>query len=437
MARMKWSGQYMTVAAARQTDLTTENITGGSFTAFAAAVDVPDHAQEQEDFSDLAAGQFGAYEPPAPGSRSGGSLSMRFPLEALKSGYDPTSENPGDAGVISPAMVLLGNALGSGGSSAVSSDAEFWQGYHLTRTAYIAGSVNAAGSTTTVVNVADQSLYTSGALGLWGTTAAEVAPMAGWAKTLTNDTQDTITTFEAMNAAPANGDDAFGTATAYLSGNDPVPLTIHILGDNAAFKYAYIGCVATRVAFLGMSGKTPMVEIDYMFTARKRYGSGGGLTAPADFTRARPFLGRYGGRFLVDGSPKCGWGDFSVEVNFDIIPVECPNKEEGYSEFVRRLASCNVSAQIPIDSSDTITGNNSEMETAYEAGTTMSIGGYMGLQIGGMAAFLLPAVKLAEAPQLTDINGILGESIVARPAAYSADDGDTAPADTLFRVAVG
>ena len=437
MARMKWSGQYMTVAAARQTDLTTENITGGSFAAFAAAVDVPDHAQEQEDFSDLAAGQFGAYEPPAPGSRSGGSLSMRFPLEALKSGYDPTSENPGDAGVISPAMVLLGNALGSGGSSAVSSDAEFWQGYHLARTGYHAASVNATGSTTSSVKVDDQSYYTAGALALWGTTASEATPSIGFAETLTNDTQDLVDLFEPMAVAPANGDDAFGTATAYLSGSDPVPLTIHILGDNTAFKFAYIGCIATRVAFLGMSAKTPMVEIDYMFTARKRYGSGGGLTAPADFTRARPFLGRYGGRFLVDGSPKCGWGDFSVEVNFDIIPVECPNKEEGYSEFVRRLASCNVSAQIPIDSSDTITGNNSEMETAYEAGTTMSIGGYMGLQIGGMAAFLLPAVKLAEAPQLTDINGILGESIVARPAAYSADDGDTAPADTLFRVAVG
>ena len=437
MARMKWSGQYMTVLAARQTDLTTENTTGGSFAAFAAAVDVPDHAQEQEDFSDLAAGQFAAYEPPAPGSRSGGTLSMRMPLEALKVGYDPTAEDPGDAGVVSPAMVLLGNALGSGGASAVSSDAEFWQGYHLARTAYIAGSVNAGGSTTTVVNVADQSLYTSGALALFGTTASETAPMAGWVKTLTNDTQDTVTLFEAMNAAPANADDAFGTATAYLSGNDPVPLTVHILGDNAAFKYAYIGCVANSVRIDAMSGKTPMIEIGFTFTARKRYSSGGGLSAPSDFTRARPFLGRYGGRFLVDGTAACGWGDFSIEVNFDIVPVECPNKEEGVSEFQRRLSAVNVSAQIPIDSTDTITSNNSPMETKYANGTAMSIGGYMGQTIGGMASFLLPAVTLAEAPQLVDINGLLGESIVARTSAYSSDDGSTAPADTLLRIAVG
>jgi len=434
---MKWSGQEMTILAARQTDLTTENTVGASFTAFAAAVDVPDHAQEQEDCSDLAAGQFGAYEPPAPGSRSGGTISIRMPLEALKAGYDPTSEDPGSAGVISPAMVLLGNALGSAGSSAVSSDAEFWQGYVLARTGYHAGSVNATGSTTSSVKVDDQSYYTAGALAIWGTTASEATPSVGWAKTLTNDTQDLVDTFEPMAVAPANADDAFGTATAYLSSAEPVPLTMHILGDNAAFKYAYIGCVANRVKLDGMSGKTPMIEIDYTFTARKRYSTGGGLSAPANFTRARPFLGRYGGRFLVDGTAACGWGDFSVEVNFDIIPVECPNKEEGYSEFVRRLASVNVAAQIPIDSSDTITDNNSPMETKYANGTTMSIGGYMGQTIGGIASFLLPSVSLAEAPQLVDINGILGESIVARPAAYSGDTGSTAPADTLFRVAVG
>lgn len=437
MARMKWSGQYMTVLAARQSDLTTENVTGASFTAFAAAVDVPDHAQEQEDFSDLAAGQFAAYEPPAPGSRSGGTISMRFPLECLKSGYDPTSEDPGAAGVISPAMVLLGNALGSGGAAAVSSDAEFWQGYHLARTGYHAGSVNAVGSTTSQVKVDDQSYYTAGALALWGTTASEATPSIGWAKTLTNDTQDLVDLFEAMAVAPANADDAFGTATAYLSGNEPVPLTMHILGDNAAFKYAYIGCVATRVKLDWMSGKTPMVEIDWMFTARKRYGSGGGLTAPADFTRARPFLGRYGGRFTVDGTATCGWGDFSVEANFDIIPVECPNKEEGVSEFVRKLATVAVNAQIPIDSGDSISNNNSPMEEKYANGTTMTIAGYSGQTIGGIASMLLPAVKLAEAPQLVDINGILGESIVARPAAYSGDDGSAAPADTLLRVAVG
>lgn len=362
---------------------------------------------------------------------------MRMPLEALKSGYDPTAEDPGDAGVISPSMVLLGNALGSGGASAVSSDAEFWQGYHLARTGYHAGSVNATGSTTSSVKVDDQSFYTAGALALWGTTASEATPSIGWAKTLTNDTQDLVDTFEAMAVAPANADYAFGTATAYLSNLEPIPLTLHILGDNAAFKYAYIGCVATRAKIDWMSGKTPMVEIDFMFTARKRYSSGGGLSTPSDFTRARPFLGRYGGRFTVDGAATCGWGDFGVEVTWDIIPVQCPNKEEGYSEFVRKLANVAVSAQIPIDSTDTITDNLSPMEGKYANGTTMTIGGYSGQTIGGIASMLLPSLKLAEAPQLVDMNGILGESIVARPAAYSGDTGSTAPADTILRVAVG
>lgn len=436
MARMVWGGQHMTIAAARQTDLVTENTTGASFTAFSAVVEIPDHTQAQEDFSDIAAGQFGTYAPPAPGSKHGGSLKISMPLECLKSGYNPAAENPGDSGVISPSAVLLATALGSGGASSVSSDAEFWRGFMLTRSSYIAADVQ-SGPDTTVIKVLNAGVYTRGALGVWDASTVAAAPTIGWiVNTDTGPIPDQVTLFEAAGNAAALGDNNYGTGTAYLSSADPIPLTIHILGDNAAFKYAYIGCLASRVKLDMPAGKTPMVEIDFVYTDRKRYGSGGGLSAPSAFVRARPYLGRNGGRFTVDGAEKCGWGDFSVEVTWDMIPVECPGRPQGVTEVIRKLASVSVSATVPIDSGDTITSNLSPAELAYANGTTMTIAGYVGVAPGAIAAFLLPALAVAEPPQLADAGGLLAESLVLRPKTYTADAGSTAPADTVFRVAV-
>jgi hypothetical protein len=67
MARWSTRGTQNTVLIGRQADLTTELTSG--LVAIPVTFEA-DHTQEQEDFSDLASGQFGAYEAPAPGSKS-------------------------------------------------------------------------------------------------------------------------------------------------------------------------------------------------------------------------------------------------------------------------------------------------------------------------------------------------------------------------------
>jgi hypothetical protein len=187
------------------------------------------------------------------------------------------------------------------------------------------------------------------------------------------------------------------------------------------------------------SGKTPTFELDFVYTDRKRYSTGGGTSAPADFQSARPFLGRNNGYFTIDGSPVCGWADVKIEINWAITPIQCPNKAQGVSEFVRLLDTVAVTATVPLDSGDVVTANLGPFELEYESGTTKSLGVSVGAQPGEIVALLLPAMKLASPPKLVDANGLLAQELEFRPATYTGDDGSptaTAAADSLLRLAV-
>jgi hypothetical protein len=251
MARWSTRGNENTVLAARQADLTTENITGASFVALPVSIEV-DHVQEQEDFSDLASGAYGTFEPPAPGSKSGGTLKIAGRIECMMALYAGVSNNPGDTGVISPIMSLIANALGSV-SADVTTDAEFWKGFHLTRVPYAALGINAVSASTTIASVNLFSDYTVGALAYWDPATPSTTPSFGFVKSTTDAVQDLATMFEAMAVAPTDLDVAYGTATASLTAAPTIPLTFHrvsfdgVGGATTAFKYSYIGCVATRL----------------------------------------------------------------------------------------------------------------------------------------------------------------------------------------------
>tara|TARA_R110000822_G_scaffold56149_6_gene142129 strand:+ start:1218 stop:2525 length:1308 start_codon:yes stop_codon:yes gene_type:complete len=434
MARWSTRGNENTVLAARQSDLTTENTTGASFVALPVSIEV-DHVQEQEDFSDLASGAYGTFEPPAPGTKSGGTLKIAGRIECMMAAYAGVSNNPGGTGVLSPIMALIANALGSTAADA-STDDKFWEGQHLTLNAYQASGINAIGSSTTVANVALFSDYAIGALAYWDPATPSTTPSFGFVKSTTDAVQDLATMFDPMAVAPTSGDVAYGTATASLTKDEPWPLTFHHLGTDAAFKYSYIGCVATRLMLDFGSGKTPTFEIDYVYTDRSRYSSGGTLSAPANFQAARPFLGKNGGRFLVNGTAACGFKDFKVEVNWTITPVECPNKSQGVSEFIRLLDTVAVTATVPLDSTDTITGTLDQYEAAYEAGASFSVGAYVGQAPGSTCALLLPSMALASSPTLVDSDGLLAHELSWRPLAYTGDGSATVPGNTPLRLAV-
>ena len=428
-----------TVSFARQTDLTTENATINDFTAIACTWEA-DHAQEQEDFSDFVSGQVGAFVPPAPGSKSGGSFTVGFPVKALKVGYNPTSEDPGDAGVISPEAILLAAAFGSGGDTSVTTAAEFAQGLHMSRTAYDAGGI-ATGSTSTVVAVtaALAASYLNGQFFVSDSAPGAGSPALGWVTEVdTNPTPETVTVSDALAVTPANGDDSYGSAVGYISGNDPIPITIRRSGNNAAFSFRYIGCIAKSVTINLNAKKTAMIEITYQFTDRKRDGTTGGLAVPGAFERVRPTLGNSGARLTIDGATTlaCGYADLQVAIEWEIADVPCHNAAQGVSEFVRTLSSVNVTTTIPYDSADTITDESGPAETRYANGTNIRLMLYVGEVCGQYFSMLFPALHVDSAPQQTELNGMMATELSMRPSTYSGDTGATAPADTVVRFAV-
>lgn len=424
-----------TIGFARQTALTTENTTANDFTYFPCVFPDPDHAQEQEDFSDLQSGQPGAFEPPAPGSKSGGSITVQFPMSALKVGYDPTAEDPGDSGVISPAAVLLANALGSAGTGAVSSAADFANGLHMARTGYVATDV-AAGSTTTAINVNTGASYTTGSAVMVDSSATAGSPAFGWITDITSGTPDVITIAAASAVTAAASDNSYGVATGYLSGNDTVPLTFRVSGDNSAFLDTYIGCVAKSIKLDLAAKKTAMCEIVFQFADRKRYGSGGGIQDISAFERVRPTLGNNGGRFIFDGAVTCGFMEMELSIDYEIADVECPSASEGVSEFVRSIDSIELTAKIPIDSGDTITDNAGPYETLYANATSAELQLDVVELPGKSFSIFIPQAHLSEAPQRTQVNGMIATETKWRPSRYTGDTGSTAPADSVLRFCV-
>ena len=425
------------VSFARQTSLTTENTTQNDFTSIACTWEAS-HDQEQEDFSDFSAGQVGSFVAPAPGSKSGGTFTMSFPMKTLKKGFASGSDAIGAVGVVSPEAVLLAAALGSGGASAVSSASEFAQGYHMSRTLLDAGGI-AAGSTSTVVAVtaAGASNYKAGQFFASDATDTTGTPALGWTVDVNAvPTPNEVTVSDALAATPASGDDSYGSYVGYISGNDPVPITIWRTGDNAAFKWSYIGCVAKSVTINLNAKKTAMIEITWQFADRKRYATGGGLAAPAAFERVRPTLGNSGASLRQDGTVTCGYHDLSVSLEWEIADVECHSAAQGVSEFVRTLSGANVTATIPYSSTDTITDNEGPVETRYANATDVRLMLYVGEVVGQYFSMLFPALHVDSAPQQTEVNGMMATELSMRPSTYASDTGDTAPADTVIRFAV-
>ena len=436
MAYISRRANANSIAIARQSDATTENTTDGDFGVIPCEFEAED-LWESEDLQ-LAAGQFGASEAPQPGRRHA-SVTMRGIVSGLKSAYDYTADAVDASGVPSPVLALLGAALGSGGAAAVSSSAEFLQGYHGSRETFSNGEVNAGGSTTTVVNVADQSTFTSGQFVSFRTDADEATPANGWVKTLTNAGQDTVTTFGAMAAAPANADDRAPSVTYYLSSLAPPPLTIRRLGVDAAEKRSYTGFVAEALTLDLEAGKTPKWEIKGKCLARTRYSTGGGLLAPAVFKPVRAIVGNNNGALLGNGAALAGWHSLKVEVNWELIEIQAHGKPEGVSELVRVLRAESpvmVSAVVPLQTSDSVAGGLDSWEVAFRDGTTYSLELRSGTVPGGCMGVLLPSLHLAAPPKRVDLNGLDAYELSLRADTYSLDDGSTAPADTVIRIGI-
>ncbi|MGA0418298.1 MAG: hypothetical protein ACO3O1_11680, partial [Ilumatobacteraceae bacterium] len=304
-----WSDS--SVGFAPQTAYGSENITPGDFVYLKA--EAPSVTFETETTElELMTGQVGAAPERIIGRRSG-SITMSMPLEGLADGYDPTAQNPGDAGVLPYLQALLGNAIGSYADNwnpAVNTAADFWEGsLHLSCSSYTAGGVSTAlANSVTYDNATASDKILGGAYLLTALSATTTAVQSGFAKVKgTALAPQTVTLFEnSTNTVADPAANAYGTGTAWQSDNQPIPLTIRWKGNNTAFGYRLVDCICESFTINLNAAETPTVEFTfsfYNFIADKTIG---GLVVPSSFQRIPTILGTSNGRVTIGGNATCG-----------------------------------------------------------------------------------------------------------------------------------
>ena len=342
------------VGFAPQSAFGTENTTAGDFKylkAEAPTVSLDTEVSELE----LMEGQVGAAAERIIGRRSG-TISMTMPLEGFKDGYDPTAENPGSTGVTPHIMALVANATGSHASNwvgGVNTSAQFWTGeQHISNSSYVAAGVASATGTVITYDAAPTQIK-GGQYVATGLTATTTDVQTGFAKT---KAASDVTLFEtATHTVNDNAANAYGTATSYQSDDQPIPLTIRWKGQNAAFGYRLIDCIAESFTVNLNAAETPTIEITYRFYNFIADKTIGGLETPDSFERVPTILGTSNGRVTINGSVFCGLEDVSIGWSAgDLRTVVCHSQNSGIEsvQIIRPVVTATFS--VPHKSTDTI-----------------------------------------------------------------------------------
>ena len=438
----KWRLRDSSVLLATQDSDTAENKTDGDFVSIECEAEVQFETETTE--LDLLTGQAGAAPEVVPGRRSG-TVTLRVPAQGFKEGYDPTTEDPGDAGVIPPWLALIGSAMGSNtsgiGGSGTAYNTNFWSGDHLAISAnYTSGDVSSATSTVVSVQGGNGSNYAPGDLLVAGTDPAELEPQVGYIKSIS---VDDLTLFEASRNTAAASDDTYGTATAYISNDEQVPLTMRWVGNASALCYRLVGMKFNSVSVSMNAAEVPVVEFSGQFIDFIADNQDGGLDDPSNFVRVAPLLGTRNGRATVAGTATDGLTDFSLSLTCELANTPSHNADQGVSEVttVRRLVEMSVT--IPHDTGDTIydaggsSANSGAHEWQYrlEAQSGRSFGVYSGL-IGSVFAALIPSAKLTAVPGVTDSEGTLAYSLTARAGNYTGDGASAGAGNSVARISL-
>jgi len=448
-----WSDS--SVGFAMQTDFKTENTTAGDFVYIKAeqpSVTFDTEVTEVE----LMEGQVGAASERIVGRRSG-SMSISMPLEGFVDGYDPTNENPGGtpvgSNVVPPALVLMGNAIGSY-SSAVTNNANFWKGGQgLSCSEYTAAGVaSATESAITVDNATASNKIKVGEYVCTAASATTTTVQSGFVKTKSNQV---LTLFEkstdTVNSASAN---VYGTATAYQSNNQPLPLSIRWLGNDDKFCYRLVGAICESFTITMNAAETPTVEFNFRFydfiAQNNLTGADGGLQVPDAYDRIPQIIGTSNGRVTIGGTVTCGLEDVSLEWSAgDLREIVCHSADSGIESVTIVRPTIKASFSIPAEADDAIydaagvsaTSGQHVWQSALELGTRKSFGVECGSQIGRMFSILIPSGIITAAPVEND--ELVRYSVELEAASYSTDATDTAetsadsPIDSIFRISQG
>jgi hypothetical protein len=444
---------------APQSAFGTVNSTPGDFEALLCEKPSITFATDIQEL-DLLTGQVGASPERLIGRRSG-TMTFKTPLEGFKSGYDPTAEDPGAAGVIPPWLALLANALGSNNSAIVSAATQ-WAGAHLSNSDYDASGV--ASATTSVItadagtDITTDADIKAGQLVITAESPTSTTLQMGFAKSLAGAA---LTLFEAskqaVNSATA---DFYGTANAWLSNAvyTQVPQTVKWVGNSSGtpgndtkFCYVLQDVIVEGITLEWNAGAVPTAEFRCRFYDYSMDKTLGGLVVPDAFARIPQIVGTYNGYATLSGGEKCGLANCTVDFALEIVEVPCHGATQGIEAVSYRKPKISAKVSILHEDGDLVydaaggAGNTGShvWQAALELGTTLSLGCYVGARSGRSWAWLIPACKVVEVPALEDRDGSVAYSLTVEAVAYSGDTAISAetvansPIDSVFRTAVG
>lgn len=441
MGRLKNSKH--TIGLARQANLYTENTTDGSFAYLVGEITVPEVTQQAFDLM-ANGGSPGKYFAPAAGSRTG-KINLKVSAFGFKRAYDPTTEECGvTAAVLHAHMLILGSLLGSAGPAAVSTDAEFLQGYGLHRCNFT-GSKGATYGSGDVMGVASASEltvaggngtdYTVGQLFACGDGVADTAPSVSWIKGISTDT---ITLADACANTPVIGDDTWPTVVAALTAEEQIPFTLRLCGEDVSDKRALIGCIVDKATITFNAKEIAQIEFEISFSGITYYGTGGTFKA-LSVTPQMPqaLIGGKGGRVTMGvgtgAMAAITLGNMIVEITNKIAPVPSIGATTGEAEKVTIEREVVVKVDYPMSTGATYTGGRTYWEQAFEEGAQHSLACYSGTAPGVGFAVFFPALHQSVAPKPIEKDGLKYEQLTLRPGQYSSDSASTGPGNSPVR----
>lgn len=402
-----------------QADFVTEKTTGFAYLLCADAVE-PDLAREIQ-MVDLLEGQVGVSSAPLAGSKHGGTVKFKIPMQGLAVAYDPTADTI--TAKVPGIFTLLCAMLGCD-----TANAPFSQSYG-------AAHVDAGCTTTSIVTTAGT--HVVGGFIATEKVADSTNVLAGWIKSKAG-APETLTLEEALAGTPAAGDAVVPSVTACLTAIQPIPQTLRYVGSVSQFGYIFIGCVCENVDLVFDVKGLAMVEVTYKYTDHKRSSSIGGLQVPTKYTRLQPIMGASGSRCTIDGALTTGIKSIKVSVAFKLAFMEDPNAGQGVQDCTVVDRKVKFSFVVPLNSSDTIVNGSGPWETKLENQTAISFMLTLGSKIGNLFSLYIPAARLAAQPKLVDMDGFWAESLELEAGPSQADKDpavtDSAPADTPLRI---
>ena len=360
------------------------------------------------------------------GSTHGGTFTIRMPLRGQASGYDATGTM-----TETPEIKLLKELVGTKLDESYVSD----DGTTANSDANSIGTIGAV---------------TAGAFAVYGEAGTKTIHATGFVK---SQAAGVATLFEDSIISQVTDDsDRLPSMTLYPNGGQPTAKTFTIKGSDSTQSISLIGCIPESGSISLESGKVPMLEITYRFTAYEYDTSDGGLQSATAFTRLSPVLGTSKGRVWIGGGNAagdatgastgsaqtegtCGVGSFKLDIALDVYEIPCHGASQGVStvyvskrNFTTSFTVPQVSTHVDGTTKDSIWGVSLAQEKGY------SVSMQVGAQVGSIFAILIPSAVVTSQPGWGEVEGVQGFTLEMQPQDWSGDTG-SAPANTPIRIA--